>query len=100
MTKGDITLCSSVKSSIDVAEIVTSEMHNALDALQKASQKKIEEAEETTLEVNEQAITANHQVIKLSEDFVQTFEKGIERIMSLAEKFEEQDKQMYKGGVR
>ncbi len=90
----------SVKSSIDVATVVTNEMYSASDSLQNASQQKIEEAEETTLEVNAQAITANHKIIKLSEDFIQSFEKDIDCIVLSAEKFEELDKQMYKGGVR
>ncbi len=75
-------------------------MRKASEALEKATQLKVEEADDTTLAVNEQEITANNQLIKLADHFVQAFEKDINRILLSAEKFDDLDKQMSKGGVR
>jgi type VII secretion effector (TIGR04197 family) len=83
-----------IQSNLNDAEYIATLMGQASDAIERATQQKINTADKTTLTVSEKAQSVNRQAIELTKAFNQAFQQTIQNIQSTAEEFERTDSQL------
>jgi type VII secretion effector (TIGR04197 family) len=80
-----------IQSNLSSAGQIATEMAQAADAIDRATQRTINRAGNTTLHVNERAQAANDRSTELSQAFNQVFRQTMQNIQSTAEAFERTD---------
>jgi type VII secretion effector (TIGR04197 family) len=81
-------------SNLSSAEEIATEMGQASDATERATQRSINKADRTTLTVNHQAQSANELAKELTQSFNQVFLQTIRNIRLTAEDFERTDSEL------
>jgi type VII secretion effector (TIGR04197 family) len=83
-----------IRSNLETTEQIATKMGNASDSIQRAANKKITKAQQTTLAVNGKAQEANEEAIKLARLFNGAFQQTIRNIHSAAKEFERTDQEL------
>lgn len=83
-----------IQSNLEIAKQVATKMENASDSIQDATNKSINTADQTTLDVNRTAQDMNKNAIQLAELFHEAFQQTIQDIHSAAAEFERIDQEL------
>jgi type VII secretion effector (TIGR04197 family) len=83
-----------IESNLASAEEIATEMGQASDSTERATQRTINRADRTTLSVNQQAQSANELAKELTQSFNQVFRQTIQNIQLTAEEFERTDNEL------
>ncbi|MFP3415277.1 TIGR04197 family type VII secretion effector [Bacillus sp. SIMBA_074] len=84
------------QSNLQTATQIATQMRNASDTIQRASNRSITKATRTTLTVNSKAQEANQQALDLTKQFCTAFQQAVENVHSVATEFERMDNDLQK----
>ncbi|MEB8569931.1 TIGR04197 family type VII secretion effector [Bacillus cereus] len=84
------------QSNFQTATQIATQMRNASDTIQGATNRCIKKASRTTLSVNAQAQEANQQMLDLTRQFCGAFQQAIDNIHLVAKDFERMDNELQK----
>ncbi|PEO85376.1 TIGR04197 family type VII secretion effector [Bacillus pseudomycoides] len=83
------------QSNFQTAEQIATQMRNASDTIQSATNRSITKAARTTLSVNSKAQEANQQMLDLTKQFSTAFQQAVDNIHSVAKEFERMDNELH-----
>ncbi|EEM05462.1 MULTISPECIES: TIGR04197 family type VII secretion effector [Bacillus] len=83
------------QSNFQAAQQIATQMRNASDTIQSATNKSIKKSKRTTLSVNPQAQEANQQMLDLTKQFSAAFQQAVANIHSVAKEFERMDNELH-----
>lgn len=84
------------QSNFQTATQIATQMKNASEIIQGATNRSITKASRTTLSVNAQAQEANQQMLDLTIQFCGAFQQAIDNIHLVAKDFERMDNELQK----
>ncbi|MCU5653493.1 TIGR04197 family type VII secretion effector [Bacillus mycoides] len=84
------------QSNFQTATQIATQMKNASDTIQGATNRSITKASPTTLSVNAQVQEANQQMLDLTRQFCGAFQQEIDNIHLVAKDFERMDNELQK----
>ncbi|EJR29690.1 MULTISPECIES: TIGR04197 family type VII secretion effector [Bacillus cereus group] len=84
------------QSNFQTATQIATQMKNASDTIQGATNRSITKARSTTLSVNAQAQEVNQQMLDLTRQFCGAFQQAIDNIHLVAKDFERMDNELQK----
>ncbi|EOO05785.1 TIGR04197 family type VII secretion effector [Bacillus thuringiensis] len=84
------------QSNFQTATQIATQMKNASDTIQGATNRSIAKASRTTLSVNAQAQEVNQQMLDLTRQFCGAFQQAIDNIHLVAKDFERMDNELQK----
>lgn len=84
------------QSNFQTATQIATQMKNASDTIQGATNRSITKARRTTLSVNAQAQEVNQQMLDLTRQFCGAFQQAIDNIHLVAKDFERMDNELQK----
>ena len=84
------------QSNFQTATQIATQMRNASDTIQSATNRSITKASRTTLSVNAQAQKTNQQMLDLTRQFCGAFQQAIDNIHLPAKEFERMDNELQK----
>jgi type VII secretion effector (TIGR04197 family) len=84
------------QSNFQTATQIATQMKNASDTIQVATNRSITKASRTTLSVNAQAQEVNQQMLDLTRQFCGAFQQAIDNIHLVAKDFERMDNELQK----
>ncbi|MDC2866501.1 TIGR04197 family type VII secretion effector [Bacillus sp. BP-3] len=82
------------QSNLQTAQQIATQMGNAADTIQSATNRSIIKASRTTLSVNAKAQEANQQALELTKQFYSAFQQAVNNIHSVAQDFERMDNEL------
>ncbi|TCJ83890.1 UNVERIFIED_ORG: type VII secretion effector (TIGR04197 family) [Bacillus cereus] len=82
------------QSNFQTATQIATQMKNASDTIQSATNRSITKASRTSLSVNAQAQEANQQMLDLTRQFCGAFQQAIDNIHLVAKDFERMDNEL------
>ncbi|PDY02109.1 TIGR04197 family type VII secretion effector, partial [Bacillus pseudomycoides] len=71
------------QSNFQAAQQIATQMRNASDTIQSATNKSIKKSKRTTLSVNSQTQEANQQMLDLTKQFSAAFQQALDNIHSV-----------------
>ncbi|MBC6975948.1 TIGR04197 family type VII secretion effector [Bacillus sp. Xin] len=83
------------QSNFQAAQQIATQMRNASDTIQSATNRSIKKATRTTLTVNSKAQEANQQAFDLTKQFCAAFHQAVDNIHSVAKEFERIDNELH-----
>ncbi|EJV87680.1 TIGR04197 family type VII secretion effector [Bacillus cereus] len=84
------------QSDFQTATQIATQMKNASDTIQSATNRSITKASRTTLSVNAQAQEVNQQMLDLTRQFCGAFQQAVDNIHLAAKDFERMDNELQK----
>jgi type VII secretion effector (TIGR04197 family) len=84
------------QSNYQTATQIATQMKNASDTIQGATNRSITKESRTTLSVNAQAQEVNQQMLDLTRQFCGAFQRAIDNIHLVAKDFERMDNELQK----
>ncbi|MGE8057652.1 TIGR04197 family type VII secretion effector [Bacillus mycoides] len=84
------------QSDFQTATQIATQMKNASDTIQSATNRSITKASRTTLPVNAQAQEVNQQMLDLTRQFCGAFQQAVDNIHLAAKDFERMDNELQK----